>query len=150
MGDRTAGILKEIGLKITPQRQAILRLLEGNKSHPAADSIYREILKEFPGISFATVYNTLSKLAEAGRIQELDIDPGKKRFDPCTTPHYHFYCKTCGSVLDIASEGPSLAGFDQWITRTVDGHRVDAVQLNFKGMCKDCMEKRSGGHRMGS
>jgi len=137
---------KKIGLRITPQRQAIVRLLDGNRTHPSAHSIYREILKEYPGISFATVYNTLSRLAEAGKIQELDIDPDKKRFDPCTAPHYHFYCRSCGKVLDIACDIPFLANLDPLDTRTVDGHQIDAVQLNFKGVCKDCADGEARAH----
>ena len=83
MKDPIAINLRKIGLKITPQRQAILKLLKGNQTHPSAERIYSEILKKYPGISFATVYNTLSKLIEAGEIRELDIDPNKKRFVLC-------------------------------------------------------------------
>ncbi len=101
MDDPTIIRLKQIGLKVTPQRQAILRLLDGNRTHPSAESIYHEVLKQYPRVSFATVYNTLSKLAKAGQIQELDIDPTKKRFDPYLAPHYHFYCKVCEKVFDV-------------------------------------------------
>ena len=69
MKDPIAINLRKIGLKITPQRQAILKLLKGNQTHPSAERIYSKILKKYPGISFATVYNTLSKLVEAGEIQ---------------------------------------------------------------------------------
>jgi len=137
MKDQTTIKLKEIGLKVTPQRQAILKLLEGNQTHPSAERIYSEILRQFPGISFATVYNTLSKLVEAGEIRELDIDPNKKRFDPCVTLHTHFYCKVCGNVFDIVFNNP----FPLEIKR-IDGHQVDAIQLNLKGVCKECKRKR--------
>jgi len=136
MKDTTTVKLKEIGLKITPQRQAILKLLEGNETHPSAERIYSEILKKYPGISFATVYNTLSKLVEAGEIQELDIDPNKKRFDPHTSLHYHFYCKTCGKVYDVnydVSIAPNI--------KRIDGHQIEAIQLNFKGVCNACSKK---------
>jgi Fur family peroxide stress response transcriptional regulator len=129
--------LKKLGLRITPQRQAILKLLKGYRTHPSADRIYQEISKGYPGISFATVYNTLSKLAEAGEIRELDIDPDKKRFDPFITPHAHFYCKVCGRVFDIDHD-PRLP-LNQG---TIDGHQVETVQLNLKGVCKDCRRKR--------
>ncbi len=128
-----AGKLKKIGLKVTPQRLAILQWIKGGRTHPSAEEIYREISKKFPGISFATVYNTLAKLVEAGEIQELDIDPNKKRFDPCTSLHYHFYCKTCGKIYDVdydVSLAPNI--------QKVAGHHVEAIQLNFKGICKDC------------
>jgi Fur family peroxide stress response transcriptional regulator len=116
-----------------------LKLLEGNRTHPSAENIYHEILKEYPGISFATVYNTLSKLAEAGEIQELDIDPTKKRFDPCLSSHSHFYCKVCRRIYDVEDDRP----FPKEIQR-IGGHRIEAIQINLKGVCKACGEKRRG------
>jgi len=128
--------LKRIGLKVTPQRLAILQMIKGDRTHPSAEKIYHEILKKFPGISFATVYNTLAKLVEVGEIQQLDIDPSKKRFDPYTQLHYHFYCKTCGKVYDV--------DYDILLTphiKKIAGHRVEAIQLNFKGVCKHCTKE---------
>jgi len=125
--------LKKIGLKVTPQRLAILRLIKGDRTHPSAEKIYHEISKKFPGISFATVYNTLAKLVETGEIQQLDIDPDKKRFDPHTSLHYHFYCKACGEVYDVDSAVSLTSNI-----KKIAGHQVEAMQLNFKGICKDC------------
>jgi Fur family peroxide stress response transcriptional regulator len=128
--------LKKIGLKVTPQRLAILQMIKGDRTHPSAEKIYHEILKKYPAISFATVYNTLAKLVEVGEIQELDIDPNKKRFDPYTSFHYHFYCKTCGKVYDV--------DYDISLTpdiKKIAGHLVEAIQLNFKGVCRDCFQR---------
>ena len=128
--------LKKIGLKVTPQRLAILRMISGDRTHPSAEKIYHEITKKFPGISFATVYNTLAKLVEVGEIQELDIDPSKKRFDPYTQLHYHFYCMTCGKIYDV--------DYDISLTpdiKKIAGHHVETIQLNFKGVCKDCTKR---------
>ncbi len=130
--------LKEIGLKITPQRQAILTFLNGNKNHPSAEDIYAELLKQFPGMSFATVYNTLSKLSEAEQIQELDIDPQRTRFDPCTDPHHHFYCKVCGKIFDLVHAAPNIADRDFLRTAHLNGHRIDTIQINLRGVCKGC------------
>lgn len=143
MNDESTKTLKEIGLKVTPQRQAILRLLDGNESHPSADRIYFEVRKEYPAISFATVYNTLSKLAGSGKIQELDIDPVKKRFDPNTDPHSHFYCRACGNVFDVVCDFPFPVSIED--VKTVEEHHVDTIQLNFKGLCKDCAQKQRRG-----
>ena len=142
MKDQTVIALREIGLKVTPQRQAILRLLDGNRTHPSAESVYHEALKEYPRISFATVYNTLSKLADAGKIQELDIDPDKKRFDPYVGPHQHFYCKVCGNVLDVASDTSLPLNINAIKKKSLDGHQVDSIQVSFKGVCKHCKRKR--------
>jgi Fur family peroxide stress response transcriptional regulator len=128
--------LKKIGLRVTPQRLAILEMMKGDRTHPSAEKIYHEISRKYPGMSFATVYNTLSRLVEAGQIQELDIDPNKKRFDPDTSLHYHFYCKTCGNVYDVdydISLGPNI--------KKIAGHQIEAIQLNFKGVCRHCTKK---------
>ena len=128
--------LKALGLKVTPQRRAILDILKGDRTHPSAEKIYKKILRKYPAVSFATVYNTLSKLAETGEIQEVDIDPNKKRYDPHPLPHYHFYCKTCGKVYDVdydTSFTPDI--------KTIAGHQIEAVQLNFKGVCHACTQK---------
>ncbi len=128
--------LKKMGLKVTPQRLAILQMLNGDRTHPSAEKVYDEISKKFPGMSFATVYNTLAKLVEVGEIQELDIDPGKKRFDPYTQLHYHFYCKTCGKIYDVdydISLSPDI--------KKIAGHHVETIQLNFKGVCKGCTKR---------
>ena len=139
MKDQTAIKLREIGLKVTPQRQAILKLLKGNRTHPSAEKIYHGILKEYPAISFATVYNTLSKLLETEAIQELDIDPHKKRFDPRLSPHSHFYCKVCKNIYDVEDGHPFPKE-----NRKISGHKIEAVQVNLKGVCKACCEKRRG------
>jgi Fur family peroxide stress response transcriptional regulator len=133
MKDSIDSHLKRIGLKITPQRQAIFNLLKGNPTHPSAEKIYSEISRKYHGLSFATVYNTLSKLVEAGEIQELDIDPDKKRFDPCITPHPHFFCKVCGEIFDLTYDP-----FFNLNLKKIGGHQVDSLQLNVKGVCKDC------------
>ena len=130
--------LVEIGLKVTPQRQAILKILSGNRTHPSAETIYQEISKIFPNISFATVYNTLSKLVEAKKIQELDIDPSKKRFDPFFAPHHHFYCKICNNVFDIFYDDSEFINLNLMKTKTLKEHQVDSVQVNFKGVCNAC------------
>jgi len=140
--DRTVMKLREIGLKVTPQRQGILKVLSGNRTHPSAESVYHEMVKEYPRISFATVYNTLSRLAEAGEIQELGIDPSKKRFEPSRVGHGHFYCKVCGKVFDVLYDSPLLTNLKTLSAKSVEGHEVDLVQIELKGVCKECKKKQ--------
>ncbi len=127
------------GFKLTPQRLAILKFLEGNTNHPTAEDIYVEIKKKYPTVSFATVYNTIEALRERGEILEITIDPERKHFDPNPTPHHHIMCSKCKKLGDIFvdySEALSL-GLPENITReyTVTGNHVD-----FYGICKNCRE----------
>ncbi len=139
MKDFTSAKLRQIGLRVTPQRQAILKLLKGNRTHPSAEDIYHEVLNKHPRISFATVYNTLSRLAEAGEIQELDIDPNKKRFDPSLSHHLHFYCRVCRRIYDVEDQ----MALPKPLQR-VGGHKIEAVQVNLKGVCDSCSDKKRG------
>ena len=138
MTPKTAVKLTGIGLKVTPQRRAILKFLDGNRNHPSAHAIYHALIKQHPNMSFATVYNTLAKLVERGEIQELDIDPDKKRFDSSTVPHGHFFCQECGTIFDIELESFQPQHSIQMTIKELYGHSVGTYWINFKGICKDC------------
>lgn len=129
---------KDIGLKLTPQRIAILDYLDGNRQHPTAEEIYRAVSKRFPTMSFATVYNTLEMLRRKGSISELTIEQGKKRFDPDPSPHHHLMCVICKKVYDIGREFPLPLTEDER-----RGFEILATHVEFHGVCPDCMALRS-------
>ena len=122
-------------LKMTPQRMAIMRFLDGNVTHPSASDVYAALHEEYPTMSLATVYNTLEMLKGQEMIVELSIDPSKKRFDPNVQPHHHLICLTCGRIVDIFTDFPvELSEIDKQEFE-ITGNRVD-----FYGTCKKCRE----------
>jgi Fur family peroxide stress response transcriptional regulator len=124
---------RNIGLKLTPQRIAILDYLEGNKQHPSAEDIYRAVKRRFPTMSFATVYTTLSALKSKGSVLELTIDGGKKRYDPLTASHNHMICLSCKQIIDIPVE------FSLDIPERVkQGFEVTHTHVEFHGFCPKC------------
>ncbi len=129
---------KEAGLKITPQRMAIFRILEGNTAHPSADDIHREIVKSFPNTSLATVYNTLASLQELGLIRELTIEADRRHFDPDATPHHHIICSRCRRIEDISEELPQMTGLPGSVKKR---YRLTGYSVEFHGVCKDCERK---------
>jgi len=122
-----------IGLKLTPQRLAILDYLDGNKRHPSAEEIYSAVSKKYPTMSFATVYNTLEVLRQRGGVLELTIDPGKKRFDPNTIPHHHLICVRCKSILDVHADYELKVPENQRGDFEITGNHIE-----FYGMCPKC------------
>jgi Fe2+ or Zn2+ uptake regulation protein len=117
------------------QREAIVRVLKGTKSHPTADWVYEQVRKEIPSISLGTVYRNLKMMKEQGEILELGSAGGLGRFDGNSHNHYHFRCDRCGRVYDI----------DEPIDRTIDqrvaertGFKVSHHRLEFRGLCNDC------------
>jgi Fur family peroxide stress response transcriptional regulator len=127
-------ILKN-GLKVTPQRLAILKLLRGNRTHPTAEKIHKELLKEYPAISLKTVYDALARFVEAGMVRELDIDQKKMRFETCMDHHDHFHCRVCDNIYDVISAEPRDNLKNKKI---IEGHHVDTTSINLKGVCKYC------------
>src|SRR5690625_7984314 len=81
--------LKGSGVRITPQRHAVLEYLLTSMAHPTADEIYRALEGKFPNMSVATVYNNLRVLREIGLVSELTYGDNSSRFDCNMTEHYH-------------------------------------------------------------
>ncbi|MDD5435805.1 MAG: transcriptional repressor [Nitrospira sp.] len=131
---------KDKGLRLTPQRIAILRFLDGNTSHPTAEDIFREARKGNPTLSFATVYNTLQALRDKGEVLEITIDPVKKHYDPNTSPHHHIVCTDCNEIQDIFvdySEVLRLPG------HVLKGFKPTGNHVDFYGLCRDCQENKN-------
>jgi Fur family peroxide stress response transcriptional regulator len=125
---------KNISLKLTPQRLAILEYLEGNKDHPSASDIYKAVSERFPTMSFATVYNTLKALKGKENIQELTIDPDKKRFDPNMMHHHHLICIHCRKIIDIDTK------FELGLSDTQKhGFELTGNHIDFYGVCPECI-----------
>lgn len=127
---------RNTGLKLTPQRIAILNYLDGNKEHPSAEDIYKKVSKQFPTMSFATVYNTLDTLRKKGGVQELTIDPDKKRFDPCPELHHHMICLKCKRIVDIHNDYQLKVAESERAGFEIVGNHVE-----FYGICPVCREK---------
>src|SRR6185369_17027145 len=104
--DRMLAGLRAAGLKLTPQRMAIVRELAGDESHPTAQELFQRLRPTLPTMSFATVYNTLAALAGSGLCAALALSPGSGRFDPNMDSHDHLVCDGCGSVRDLPSVSP--------------------------------------------
>ena len=103
-------LLRTVGLQPTPQRLAVARYVLGTTSHPTADQVLVNARKECPTMSRATVYNTLTRLAERGLLRPQTIREGVVVFDPRTEKHHHFIDETTGKIYDVPWEALSVSG----------------------------------------
>lgn len=127
-------LFRDRGLRVTPQRQAIFRLLHGNDRHPTVDSLYDAARSEMPTISLKTVYQTVHDLEALGQVSLLDLGTGSVRVDPnVEAEHQHLICSSCGLVRDVP-----LADVPKLPTRYRKEFRSDAVEVIFRGVCTDC------------
>jgi Fe2+ or Zn2+ uptake regulation protein len=128
-------LFRASGRKMTAQRQCIFRVLQGDVTHPSAETVYEAVRTEMATISLKTVYQTLYELAELGEIAALDLGTGMVRFDPNVDgAHHHLVCRSCGKVRDLFVEFSGLsvpAGEDQ-------GYEVRSAEVVFRGLCEEC------------
>src|SRR5690606_12069641 len=132
--------LKETGVRITPQRHAILEYLIESMSHPTADDIYKALEGKFPNMSVATVYNNLRVFRELGLVKELTYGDTSSRFDFITTEHYHAICESCGKIVDF--DYPGLDEVEQ-LASHVTGFEVSHHRMEIYGICPECNKNRA-------
>lgn len=127
--------LKSSGVRITPQRHAILEYLISSESHPTADDIYKALESNFPNMSVATVYNNLRVFLNARLIKELTYGDASSRFDFVTHDHYHIICDECGTIVDF--HHPGLEEVEH-LASHVTGFKVNSHRLEVYGTCPNC------------
>ncbi|BHH86065.1 Fur family transcriptional regulator [Desulforhopalus sp. 52FAK] len=125
-------------LRMTNQREMILRELVKNKQHLTADELYDIVKKVMPRISLATVYRNLEILSEAGIIGKLEISGRQKRFDYDPEDHDHIYCAVCHRVDNLNIE---RNGDEKRKMASVEGYTVTGYRLEIIGICESCQKK---------
>ncbi|HEA6913153.1 TPA: peroxide-responsive transcriptional repressor PerR [Staphylococcus aureus] len=130
--------LRQAGVRITPQRQAILRYLISSHTHPTADEIYQALSPDFPNISVATIYNNLRVFKDIGIVKELTYGDSSSRFDFNTHNHYHIICEQCGKIVDF--QYPQLNEIETLAQHMTD-FDVTHHRMEIYGVCKECQDK---------
>jgi len=133
------------GLKLTPQRMAIVRELAFDPTHPTAQELFERLRRTLPTMSFATVYNTLDTLASAGLCAALSLSPGPARFDANMEPHHHAVCDRCGLVRDVPSGPDREQTFEAAaaVCSAAPGFSVRSVERIYRGVCEACSRAAS-------
>ena len=131
--------LKKYGHKLTPQRLAIIRILAKSEAHPSVEDISKQLKKDFPGVSEATVYRNILLLKSLGEVLELGFAGGSTRYDGRKPhPHPHVVCMKCRRIID-----PDLDSLKD-MTREIkkeSGFEIVTYRLDFFGICPECRDK---------
>jgi len=129
-------ILQRAGLRLTPQRLAIYRLLTSTDRHPTAQMIYEALRPDFPSLSLATVYNTLETLVNLGVVNALGSAGDEAiHYDANTTPHVNLACIRCHQVIDLPSQHVQALGEE---VASNSGHRLVGARVLYYGLCPQC------------
>jgi Fe2+ or Zn2+ uptake regulation protein len=129
--------IQDLGL--TKQREVVLQVIRKSESHMTASDVFGAAKELLPSISFATVYNSLRFLKEAGHIAEIQFGNGASRFDRITSRHDHALCTRCGKLVDIEMEH----AIELVETAAARSHfKPESLEFTLRGVCPDCLENR--------
>ena len=125
---------REVELRPTTQRFAVLEYLARHPVHATAEEIYRAVNRTNSRASRATVYNNLRDLTRSGLVRELASQGRASRFDANLHRHHHFVCEECGAIEDITwFDLPPAAS-----KAILGGRTVHQYQIVFRGLCVKC------------
>ena len=124
-------------LGLTKQREVVLQVIRDAHEHLTANEVFSAAKEKLPSISFATVYNSLRYLKEAGHIAEIQFGNGASRFDRGTHRHDHAICTKCGTLVDIEMEHPK-----ELIARAAkySKFKPESLEFTLRGLCPKCVE----------
>ncbi len=125
--------------KLTRQREAVLQVIRSSDDHPTANEIFQAARLHLPTISYATVYNSLRFLKEAGLVHEIKFGDGASRYDRETDRHDHAVCSECGRLVDF--DLPQAAELLNAAARK-SHFKPQSVHLTLRGVCPDCDKTR--------
>jgi len=128
-------IAKEIsasGLKVTPQRVAVMQALY-KLNHPRAEEIFKEVSDSIPGLSPTTVYNVLDILVSKGMIKRVKTDLGVMRYDAVSDHHHHLYCADTDRVEDFFDPELDQILQEYFENKKIEGFKLDDIKLQLMG-----------------
>ena len=137
--DRYARLREECaarGLRLTPQREVLLRVLSTTMGHPTVDDLVRAVRDVLPSVSQATVYRNVQELVSAGLIGTLERAGGAVHYEINPDDHHHFVCRSCGDVWDVY-----LDEVDVQVDRRrspLKGFQIDRREVQLHGLCASC------------
>ena len=133
--------LRENGLRVTPQRELIIKVLRGTKAHPTAEVLYEKVRESYPALSLNTVYKALDLFEEKGMIKRFNTGVNIYRYDANVNPHAHIICVKCNKVDDLDEESFSDVFTEikeKAEKNSMFGYDVITADFFVYGICYDC------------
>jgi Fur family peroxide stress response transcriptional regulator len=129
--------LKEAGMKITPQRIAVLQALMDNRHHPTADDLIKTIWKVHSNISAGTVYHILNTLVSKKVIGKIETVDNVVRYDATTKKHYHLYLNDKHEIVDFFDDELDGIIMDYLINNNkLDNIDIEDVKIQIIGKAR--------------
>ena len=138
--NKIAGILRQNGYKLTPQRHAVLRVIAGSSDHLTTMELYDRVHQECPGIGRVTVYRLLDILTELDLVCEVR---GERMYRSYlmrrpTEHHHHLICSNCSRVIDFTD--CDLSEMEKRLSQDTK-FKINGHLLEFVGQCRKCIKE---------
>ena len=132
-----ANKLSEKGLRVTPQRIAILGAIVNLDNHPTAENIIAYIKEKHPNISTGTVYKVLDSFVENSLLAKVKTESGIMRYDPLQSSHHHLYCESTERIEDYEDAGLDELIIEYFAKKGIKNFEIQNIQLHITGKFKD-------------
>ncbi len=126
------------GLKVTPQRLAILEAIHKLNNHPTAESIADYLKASQPNIALGTIYKVLDALVANQLIKKVTTEAGKMRYDGLVEHHHHLYCVECDLIEDYVDEELNQLVASYFKNKRIKGFHVKDIVLQINGTFDKC------------
>ncbi len=127
--------LRDRGLRMTPQRLAILSAIMHTPGHISPTALARRIQGEMPGVNPSTVYRTLALLEEIGVLAHAHLEGGAEYHRAEEAGHVHLTCSRCGAGDDLSLEEATRL---QAMIEETHGFHADLTHFAISGVCETC------------
>jgi len=131
--DKIRNKLKNSGLRVTPQRVAVLSTLIDSHSHPDADQIVRVVREQYPNISVGTIYHILDNLVQKGIVNKVQTEQNVVRYDAITEPHIHLYSKDENRIEDYMDDELMSLISDYLRKKNIENFNVKEINIQLIG-----------------
>jgi len=135
--NKIIGMLNNCGLKITPQRMAVLEILLLSKNHPTAESVFKKVQSSIPGISATTIYNTLDTFVEKGLVKRVQTVADVMRYEPVTEQHHHLYSAESDRMEDYYDPELDELLKDYFSKKQINNFNIREIRLQMTGEFTD-------------
>lgn len=125
--------LIECGLKVTPQRIAILEAIYILNNHPTAENIITYIRKTHPNIASGTVYKVLDTLVESKIIKKIKTEKDIMRYDGILDQHHHLFSSESDRIEDYSDEKLDKLLEEYFKKKKIRGFKVEEIKLQING-----------------
>lgn len=129
--------LIENGLKITPQRIAVLEAMDNLKNHPSTEGIIEYIRKNHPSIATGTVYKTLELFVEKGIISRVKTEKDVMRYDSATDKHHHLYCMESNRIEDYHDKELNRLLENYFKNKKIPNFNINEIKIQLSGKFTD-------------